>query len=159
MSRVLSFTTPMSQTEALLELDVPRRTFERKRSIAELMIFDRPEFDKLVDELAKTSSRQRNIRQEKMIAECSKILERPALKIKRRQPIDKLCGSSQRSPYQRDRRNLEPRSTWRTECWGEEDAELLTVWMLISLTVTSYGWDSSSLPQDKTNRDCCSLKN
>ena len=64
MSRVLSFTTFMSQTGALLELEVPKRTFERKRSIAELMIFDRPEFDKLVDELAKTSSRQRNIRQE-----------------------------------------------------------------------------------------------
>ena len=80
----------MSQTEALHEMDFPKRTFERKRSIAELMIFDRPEFDKLVDELAKTSSRQRNIRQEKMIAECSKILERPALKIKRRRPIDKL---------------------------------------------------------------------
>ena len=73
--------------EALLELDVPRRTFERKRSIAELMILDRPEFDKLVDELATTSSRRRNISQEKMTAECSKILERPALKIKRRQFI------------------------------------------------------------------------
>ena len=76
MSRVLSSTTSTSQTEALLELDVPKRTFERKRSIAEL-IFDRPEFDKLVDELAKTSSRQRNIRLEKMIADCSKIFERP----------------------------------------------------------------------------------
>ena len=99
MSRVLSSTTSMSQTEALHEMDFPKRTFERKRSIAELMIFDRPEFDKLVDELAKTSSRQRNIRQEKMTAECFKILERPALKIKRRHPIDKLCGNSQRISY------------------------------------------------------------
>ena len=58
----------MSQTEALLELDVPRQTFERKRSIAELMIFDRPEFEKLVDDLATTSSRRRNMGQEKMKA-------------------------------------------------------------------------------------------
>ena len=59
------------------------------------MILDRPEFEKLVDELATTSSRRRNIRQEKMTAECSKIREWPALKIMRRQSISKLRGSSQ----------------------------------------------------------------
>ena len=127
MSRVLSFTTPMSQTEALLVLDVPRLTFERRRSIAVLMIFDRPEFDKLVDELAKTSSRQRNIRQEKMTAECSTILERPALKIKRRQPIDKLCGSSQGSPREEQTNRVLRKGGRRT--LDSLDADLCTNFM------------------------------
>ena len=80
---VLSSDDPLSQREALLELDIPRRTFERKRRIAELMIIDRSEFDALVARLAATGS-GRMISQEKLSGECEKILDRPAMKIQKR---------------------------------------------------------------------------
>ena len=123
-------------------------TFKRERSIAELLILDRPEFghDFFSPEEHGPGEDDSRVLQNPWTA-CSEVQEttttRQTLWIQSAEPIPTVLKG--------------PGTTWRTERWGEDDAELLTVWMLISLT--SCGLDRSSLPQDKTNRDYSSLKN
>ena len=55
--------------KALHHLKLGRRTFDKKRPIAELQILDSAEFDRLVEVISQTS-RGRKISREKQAAEC-----------------------------------------------------------------------------------------
>ena len=63
---------------------VDKRTFYRKRPIAELQILDPAEYDKIMDRLSRASNASRNISQEKLSTACKDALAKPALIAKRR---------------------------------------------------------------------------
>ena len=69
--------------EAVQELGYKSRTFGRKRSIAELMILEPEEFERIRERLARTSTGRR-ISQEELVIKCNEVLRKPHVQTKRR---------------------------------------------------------------------------
>ena len=82
-AEVLASGNPTSILQALEKLGVCRRTFNRKRPIAELYLLDEHAFNEVRDELAGTSGGRR-IPQSQLSARCDAVLKRQDMKIKRR---------------------------------------------------------------------------
>ena len=80
---VLSSTNTTSLTQALEDLNIPKRTFNRKRPIAELFILDQQAFEGVRDDIA-AASRGPRINQEKLAKQCSDILKTRDMQVKRR---------------------------------------------------------------------------
>ena len=69
--------------EAVQELEYKSRTFGRKRSIAELMILEPEEFERIRERLARTSTGRR-ISQEELVIKCNEVLRKSHVQTKRR---------------------------------------------------------------------------
>ena len=80
---ILSSTNATSLTQALEDLNIPKRTFNRKRPIAELFILDQQAFEGVRDDIA-AASRGPRINQEKLAKQCSDILKTRDMQVKRR---------------------------------------------------------------------------
>ncbi|KAL5259735.1 hypothetical protein ACHWQZ_G009994 [Mnemiopsis leidyi] len=80
---VLSSTNATSLRQALDDLNIPKRTFNRKRPVAELYLLDQQAFERARDDIAAASGGRR-INQEKLAKQCSDILKRPDMQVKRR---------------------------------------------------------------------------
>ena len=80
---VLSAANATSLTQALVDLNIPKRTFNRKRPIAELYILENQAFRTVRDEIAAESGGRR-FNQGKLAEKCTEILNRPDMKVKRR---------------------------------------------------------------------------
>ena len=80
---VLSSTNATSLKQALEDLNIPKRTFNRKRPIAELYLLDHQAFERARDDIA-AASKGRRINQEKLAKQCSDILKTRDMQVRRR---------------------------------------------------------------------------
>ena len=77
--------------EVVQELGYKSRTFGRKRSIAELMILEPEEFERIRERLARTST-GRTISQEELVIKCNEVLRKPHVQTKRRLAVHVAQG-------------------------------------------------------------------
>ena len=80
---VLSSTNATSLQKALEDLNIPKRTFNRKRPVAELYLLDQQAFQTARDDIAAASGGRR-INQEKLAKKCSDILKTRDMQVRRR---------------------------------------------------------------------------
>ena len=80
---VLSSTNATSLQKALEDLNIPKRTFNRKRPVAELYLLDQQAFQRARDDIAAASGGRR-INQEKLAKQCSDILKTRDMQVRRR---------------------------------------------------------------------------
>ena len=80
---VLSSTNATSLKKALEDLHIPKRTFNRKRPVAELYLLDQQAFQRARDDIAAASGGRR-INQEKLAKQCSDILKTRDMQVRRR---------------------------------------------------------------------------
>jgi len=80
---VLSSTNATSLKKALEDLHIPKRTFNRKRPVAELYLLDQQAFQRARDDIAAASGGRR-INQEKLAKQCSDILKTQDMQVRRR---------------------------------------------------------------------------
>jgi len=85
-----STTTPRTEKRRIKEINatekISRRTWHRKRPIAELQILDSSQFDELLRKHL-TDTTEDRLNQEVFGSACCKILKRPAMIAKRRRAV------------------------------------------------------------------------